>query len=255
MNIQSKTFLITGGGSGLGAATAQAIVNAGGNVVLADVNAAQGDTFGKQLGAKARFVKTDVTSESDVRAAIETAQSSFGGLSGAVNCAGVGAPAKVLGKDGPHPLDVFQRIININLIGTFNVIRLAAAAMAEQQPDAGGERGVIINTSSVAAYEGQIGQAAYSASKGGINAMTLPIARELARSGIRVVTIAPGLFDTPMMAGLPQATRESLGQQVPFPSRLGHPEEYAALAKHIIENIMLNGSVIRLDGAIRMAPK
>ncbi len=255
MNIQNKTFLITGGGSGLGAATAQAIVNAGGNVVLADVNAAQGETFAKQLGAKARFVKTDVTSESDVRAAIETAKTSFGGLSGAVNCAGVGAPAKVLGKEGPHPLDVFQRTININLIGTFNVIRLAAAAMAEQQPDAGGERGVIINTSSVAAYEGQIGQAAYAASKGGVNAMTLPIARELARSGIRVVTIAPGLFDTPMMAGLPEAARQSLGQQVPFPSRLGHPDEYAALAKHIIENIMLNGTVIRLDGAIRMAPK
>ena len=255
MNIQNKTFLITGGGSGLGAATAQAIVNAGGNVVLADVNATQGVAFAKQLGAKARFVKTDVTSESDVKAAIEVAKSSFGGLSGAVNCAGVGAPAKVLGKEGPHPLDVFQRIININLIGTFNVIRLTAAAMAEQQPDAGGERGVIINTSSVASYEGQIGQAAYSASKGGVNAMTLPIARELARSGIRVVTIAPGLFDTPMMAGLPEAARESLGQQVPFPSRLGHPDEYAALAKHIIENTMLNGSVLRLDGAIRMAPK
>ena len=255
MNIQNKTFLITGGGSGLGAATAQAIVNAGGNVVLADVNATQGVAFAKQLGAKARFVKTDVTSESDVKAAIEAAKTSFGGLSGAVNCAGVGAPAKVLGKEGPHPLDVFQRIININLIGTFNVIRLTAAAMAEQQPDAGGERGVIINTSSVASYEGQIGQAAYSASKGGVNAMTLPIARELARSGIRVVTIAPGLFDTPMMAGLPEAARESLGQQVPFPSRLGRPDEYAALAKHIIENTMLNGSVLRLDGAIRMAPK
>jgi NAD(P)-dependent dehydrogenase (short-subunit alcohol dehydrogenase family) len=255
MIIQNKTFLITGGGSGLGAATAQAIVNAGGNVVLADVNATQGEAFAKQLGAKARFVKTDVTSESDVKAAIEAAKSAFGGLNGVVNCAGVGAPAKVLGKDGPHPLDVFQRVIHINLIGTFNVIRLTAAAMAEQQPDAGGERGVIINTSSVASYEGQIGQAAYSASKGGVNAMTLPIARELARSGIRVVTIAPGLFDTPMMAGLPEAARESLGAQVPFPSRLGHPDEYAALAKHIIENTMLNGSVLRLDGAIRMAPK
>lgn len=255
MDIQNKTFLITGGGSGLGAATAAAIVSAGGNVVLADVNGTQGEAYAKQLGRKARFVKTDVTSEPDVKSAIAAAKSEFGGLSGAVNCAGVGAPAKVLGKDGPHPLDVFQRIININLIGTFNVIRLAAAAMAEQTPDAGGERGVIINTSSVASYEGQIGQAAYSASKGGINAMTLPIARELARSGIRVMTIAPGLFDTPMMAGLPEAARESLGQQVPFPSRLGHPEEYAALAKHIIENTMLNGSVIRLDGAIRMAPK
>ncbi len=255
MDIQNRTFLITGGGSGLGAATAQAIVNAGGNVMLADVNASQGEAFARQLGAKAGSVKTDVTNEGDVKAAIDAATTRFGGLSGAVNCAGVGAPAKVLGKEGPHPLDVFQRIININLIGTFNVIRLAAAAMVDQQPDAGGERGVIINTSSVAAYEGQIGQAAYSASKGGINAMTLPIARELARSGIRVVTIAPGLFDTPMMAGLPEAARQSLGQQVPFPSRLGHPHEYAALAKHIIENTMLNGCVLRLDGAIRMGPK
>ena len=255
MHIPNKTFVITGGGSGLGAATAQAIISGGGNVVLVDVNAAQGEAFAKQLGAQARFAKADVTSEADVKAAIATAISSFGSLNGAVNCAGVGAPSKVLGKEGPHPLDVFQRIININLIGTFNVIRLAAAAMATNTPDVGGERGVIINTSSVAAYEGQIGQAAYSASKGGVNAMTLPIARELARSGIRVVTIAPGLFDTPMVAGLPEAARESLGAQVPFPSRLGHPEEYAALAKHIIENTMLNGTVIRLDGAIRMAPK
>ena len=255
MKIQNKTFIITGGGSGLGAATAQVIVSAGGNVVLIDVNAAQGEAFAKQLGTQARFAKADVTNEADVNAAIALAVSSFGALNGAVNCAGVGAPAKVLGKDGPHALDVFQRIININLIGTFNVIRLTAAAMANNTPDEGGERGVIINTSSVAAYEGQIGQAAYSASKGGVNAMTLPIARELARSGIRVVTIAPGLFDTPMMAGLPEAARESLGAQVPFPSRLGHPDEYAALAKHILENIMLNGSVIRLDGAIRMTPK
>ncbi len=255
MKIQNKTFMITGGGSGLGAATAQVIVSGGGNVVLIDVNGPQGDAFAKQLGTQARFCKADVTSEADVNAAIAVALSSFGGLHGAVNCAGVGAPSKVLGKEGPHPLDVFQRIVNINLIGTFNVIRLTAVAMASNQPDEGGERGVIINTSSVAAYEGQIGQAAYSASKGGVNAMTLPIARELARSGIRVVTIAPGLFDTPMMKGLPDAARESLGQQVPFPSRLGHPDEYAALAKHIIENTMLNGSVLRLDGAIRMAPK
>lgn len=255
MKIQNKTFMITGGSSGLGAATAQVIVSGGGNVVLIDVNGPQGDAFAKQLGTQARFCKADVTSEADVNAAIAVALSSFGGLHGAVNCAGVGAPAKVLGKEGPHPLDVFQRIVNINLIGTFNVIRLTAVAMASNQPDEGGERGVIINTSSVAAYEGQIGQAAYSASKGGVNAMTLPIARELARSGIRVVTIAPGLFDTPMMKGLPDAARESLGQQVPFPSRLGHPDEYAALAKHIIENTMLNGSVLRLDGAIRMAPK
>jgi NAD(P)-dependent dehydrogenase (short-subunit alcohol dehydrogenase family) len=255
MQINNKVFLITGGGSGLGAATARVLVGAGGKVVLADVNAAQGEATASSLGAGARFAKTDVTSEADVKAAIEAAVKTFGGLHGAINCAGIGTPAKVIGKEGPHSLEAFARVININLIGTFNVIRLAAAAMAEQAPDENGERGVIVNTSSVASYEGQIGQAAYSASKGGINAMTLPIARELARSGIRVVTIAPGLFDTPMMAGLPEAARVSLGQQVPFPSRLGHPEEYAALAKHVVENIMINGAVLRLDGAIRMAPK
>lgn len=255
MQINNKVFLITGGSSGLGAATARAIVGAGGKVVIADVNVALGEAFAKELGSVARFAKTDVTSEADVKAAIEVAIKSLGGLNGAVNCAGVGTPQKVVGKEGPHNLDAFSRVIQINLIGTFNVIRLVAATMAELPADTSGERGVIINTSSVAAFEGQIGQAAYSASKGGVNSMTLPIARELARSGIRVVTIAPGLFDTPMMAGLPEAARASLGQQVPFPSRLGHPEEYAALAKHIIENSMLNGSVLRLDGAIRMAPK
>jgi NAD(P)-dependent dehydrogenase (short-subunit alcohol dehydrogenase family) len=255
MQISKRTFLITGGGSGLGAATARTLVASGGNVLLADVNAAQGEAFAKELSAQAKFVKTDVTSETEVKAAVGVAVKTFGALHGAINCAGVGTPAKVLGKEGPHSLELFARVININLIGTFNVIRLAAAAIAEQPADEGGERGVIINTSSVASYEGQIGQAAYAASKGGVNALTLPIARELARSGIRVVTIAPGLFDTPMMAGLPEAARASLGQQVPFPSRLGKPEEYAALAKHIIENVMLNGAVLRLDGAIRMAPK
>jgi NAD(P)-dependent dehydrogenase (short-subunit alcohol dehydrogenase family) len=255
MQIASKTFLITGGGSGLGAATARLLAAADGNVVLADVNAAQGEATAGELGAKARFAKTDVTNENDVKAAIDIAVKNFGGLHGAINCAGIGTPAKVLGKEGPHSLETFSRVIEVNLIGTFNVIRLAAAVMAEQPAGEGGERGVIINTSSVASFEGQIGQAAYSASKGGVNAMTLPIARELARSGIRVVTIAPGLFDTPMMAGLPEAARASLGQQVPFPSRLGKPEEYAALAKHIVENTMLNGAVLRLDGAIRMAPK
>ena len=255
MKIQNKTFIITGGGSGLGAATAQVIVSAGGNVVLIDVNAAQGEAFAKQLGTQARFAKADVTNEADVNAAIALAVSSFGALNGAVNCAGVGAPAKVLGKDGPHALDVFQRIININLIGTFNVIRLTAAAMANNTPDEGGERGVIINTSSVAAYEGQIGQAAYSASKGGVNAMTLPIARELARSGIRVVTIAPGLFDTPMLGALPEEKRAALASDVVFPKRLGNPDEYGALVAAIVENGYLNGETIRLDGSLRMPPK
>jgi len=255
MKLQDQTFLITGGGSGLGAATARLFCAAGANVVLADVNAQQGEALAAELGAKARFVRTDVTSESDVQAAVAAATGAFGGLQGAVNCAGIGTPEKVLGKNGPHSLANFTRVIQINLIGTFNVIRLAAAAMAEGKPNAAGERGVIVNTSSVASMDGQIGQAAYASSKAAVNGLTLPIARELARHGIRVVTIAPGLFDTPMMAGLPEAARESLAQQVPFPSRLGRPDEYAALARHIVENEMLNGEVIRLDGAIRMAPK
>jgi NAD(P)-dependent dehydrogenase (short-subunit alcohol dehydrogenase family) len=208
------------------------------------------------LGACARFVQTDVTSEADVQAAIATASSAFGGLHGAISCAGIAAVEKTYGKRGVHALDLFQRVISINLVGTFNVIRLAAAAMSQNAPEGeDGERGVIINTASVAAFDGQIGQAAYAASKGGIVGMTLPIARDLAPLGIRVVTIAPGIFETPLMAGLPEAARISLGQQVPFPSRLGRPEEYAALAAHIIENRMLNGEVIRLDGAIRMGPK
>jgi NAD(P)-dependent dehydrogenase (short-subunit alcohol dehydrogenase family) len=255
MKLQDSTFLITGGGSGLGAATARLFASHGANVVLADVNAQQGEALAGELGARARFCRTDVTSETDVQAAVAAATAAFGALHGAVNCAGVGVPEKVLGKNGPHNLASFTKVVQINLIGTFNVIRLAAAAMAEGAPNGAGERGVIINTSSVASQDGQIGQAAYSASKAGINGMTLPIAREFARYGIRVVTIAPGLFDTPMMAGLPEAARESLAQQVPFPSRLGRPDEYAALARHIVENEMLNGEVIRLDGAIRMAPK
>ncbi len=255
MRIENSTFLITGGGSGLGAATATLIVEAGGNVVIADVNAEQGEKFARQLGDHARFSRTDVTDEASVRAAIDAAREAFGGLHGAVNCAGIGTAMRVVGKDGPHNLEVFSRVIQVNLIGTFNVIRLAAAAMSQGEPLAEGERGVIVNTASVAAFEGQIGQAAYSASKGGVVGMTLPIARELARFGIRVVTIAPGLFDTPMMAGLPEEARASLGQQVPFPPRLGRPAEFAALVRHIVENPMLNGSTIRLDGAIRMAPK
>ena len=255
MRLQNQTVLVTGGASGLGGATAEMIVAAGGRVIVADVNDAAGTTAVARLGASGRFVKTDVTSEQDVQNAIATGTKEFGGLNGVVNAAGIGPAARVVGRDGPMPLDQFAHVIQVNLIGTFNVIRLAAASMQNNQPGAAGERGVIVNTASVAAYDGQIGQAAYSASKGGIVSMTLPIARELARFGIRVMTIAPGIFDTPMLAVMPEAIRESLGQQVPFPSRLGRPSEYAALVRHIFENEMLNGEVIRLDGAIRMAPK
>jgi NAD(P)-dependent dehydrogenase (short-subunit alcohol dehydrogenase family) len=255
MQIEGSTFLISGGGSGLGAATAQRLVAAGGNVVILDINPAAGEATAAALGECARFVLADVTSEGAVQAAVETARSTFGGLQGAISCAGIAAVEKTYGKRGVHSLDLFERVIRINLLGAFNVIRLAAAAMAHNEPQEDGERGVLINTASVAAFDGQIGQAAYAASKGGIVGMTLPIARDLASLGIRVVTIAPGIFETPLMAGLPEAARISLGQQVPFPSRLGRPEEYAALAAHIIENRMINGEVIRLDGAIRMGPK
>jgi NAD(P)-dependent dehydrogenase (short-subunit alcohol dehydrogenase family) len=255
MRIPGHTFLVTGGASGLGGATARGLHAAGANVVILDVNAAAGETLARELGPRARFAKTDVTSEADVEAAVTLAREAFGGVHGAVNAAGVGTAAKVLGKSGPHALDLFERTIRVNLVGTFNVIRLTAAAMAGQEPTETGERGVIVNTASIAAYDGQIGQAAYAASKGGIVGLTLPIARELAAHGIRVVTIAPGIFDTPLLAGLPEAARVSLGQQVPFPSRLGRPDEYAALVRHVVENEMLNGEVIRLDGALRMAPK
>jgi NAD(P)-dependent dehydrogenase (short-subunit alcohol dehydrogenase family) len=255
MDIQNRTFLVTGGGSGLGAATARMFAAAGANVLLADVNRVAGEATAAELGARARFAPADVADEASVQAAVRAAVEGFGGLHGAVNCAGIAIAERTLGKSGPHPLEAFTRVITVNLIGTFNVIRLAAAAMAENEPAAGGERGVIVNTASVAAFDGQIGQAAYSASKGGVVAMTLPIARDLARAGIRVMTIAPGIFETPMLAGLPEAARQSLGQQVPFPPRLGRPEEYAALVRQIVENQMLNGEVIRLDGAIRMAPK
>jgi len=254
MEIKNSTFIVTGGASGLGAATARALAAAGGNVVIADVNADAGNALAKELD-RARFIKTDVTAESDGQAAVALALKEFGGLQGLVNCAGIGVAEKTLGREGPHALASFIRVISINLTGTFNMIRLAADAMSKGQPNAGGERGVIINTASVAAYDGQIGQAAYSASKGGIVGMTLPIARDLARSGIRVMTIAPGIFLTPMLLGLPKEAQDSLGKMVPFPPRLGQPSEYAALARHIIENEMLNGEVIRLDGAIRMAPK
>lgn len=255
MKVQQKTFLITGGSSGLGAACAKRLVEAGANVVIADLNVEAGQALSTELGETAVFVQTDVVSEGDVETAVSTATERFGGLHGAINCAGILIAARVLGRKGIFPLDQFAKVIQVNLVGSFNVIRLAAAAMAAGEPDETGERGVIINTASVAAYDGQIGQAAYSASKGGIVGMTLPIARELASQGIRVVTIAPGIFETPMLAGLPEKARISLGQQVPFPSRLGQPAEYAALAQHIIENQMLNGEVIRLDGAIRMAAK
>ena len=255
MNISGSTFLVSGGSSGLGAACVRRFVAAGGNVVIGDLNAAAGEQLAAELGESVRFVQMDVTDETMVETAVSTAYSEFGQLNGVVNCAGIAIAEKVVGRKGIHSLETFTKTIQINLIGTFNVIRLAAAKMVEAEPNEAGERGVIINTASVAAYDGQMGQAAYAASKGGIVGMTLPIARDLARSGIRVMTIAPGIFETPMLAGLPENARISLGEQVPFPSRLGKPEEYAALAQHIIENVMLNGEVIRLDGAIRMAPR
>jgi NAD(P)-dependent dehydrogenase (short-subunit alcohol dehydrogenase family) len=255
MQVADHTFLVSGGSSGLGAACVRTLASAGGRVLIADVNQAGGESLAGELGGRARFVRTDVTDEVSVQNAVATALSAFGGLHGAVLCAGIGLAERLLGKTGPHSLAAFTKVINVNLIGTFNVIRLAAAAMSQGAPTAGGERGVIVTTASVAAFDGQIGQVAYSASKGGVVAMTLPIARELARFGIRVMTIAPGIFDTPLLAGLPEPARQSLAQQVPFPPRLGRPDEYAALVRHIIENEMLNGEVIRLDGAMRMAAK
>ena len=258
MKLEDKGVLVTGGASGLGAACVRLLSQAGAKVVIADLNSDAGIALATEhshTGESTLFVKTNVTEEESTRAAVRTAVESFGGLHILINCAGIGIAERVLGKSGPASLESFTRVIQVNLIGTFNAIRLAAAEMAENAPNEEGERGVIINTASVAAFEGQIGQAAYSASKGGIVGMTLPIARELARYGIRVMTIAPGLFDTPLLAGLPEPARVSLGQQVPFPPRLGRPSEYAALAKHIIENEMLNGEVIRLDGAIRMQPR
>ena len=255
MEIKDKVFLVTGAGSGLGAATARNLIDGGAKVVLADVNCEAGEALAAELGANARFVETDVTGEASAVNAINTAISAFGGLQGLVNCAGVGPAEKVVGREGPHRLESFVRTININLVGTFNMIRLAAEAMMKGAPDGGGERGVIVNTASVAAFEGQLGQAAYAASKGGIVAMTLPVARELARSGIRCLTIAPGIFETPMLLSMPQEVQDSLGKMVPFPSRLGKPAEFAALVRHIAENAYLNGEVIRLDGAIRMGAK
>ena len=252
MQIADKVALVTGGASGLGAACVRTLTQAGAKVAIVDLNEAAGEALAKELGQATLFAKTNVTDENDVQAALKATVDTFGGLQIVINCAGIGVAERVLTKSGPSSLASFSTVIQINLIGTYNVIRLASAVLAENQPDAEGERGVIINTASVAAFDGQIGQAAYSASKGGIVGMTLPIARELARFGIRVMTIAPGIFDTPLLANLPEAARISLGQQVPFPPRLGRPDEYAALAKHIIENTMLNGETIRLDGAIRM---
>ena len=252
MELPRKTILVTGGASGLGAACVRLLTQAGAQVTILDLNAEAGEALATELGDTTRFIKTNVADEVDVQNAIKGTLDAFGAIHGAISCAGIAPAEKVVGKRGVHSLATFTKVLNINLIGTFNVIRLAAEAMIENQPSPSGERGVIINTASVAAFDGQIGQAAYSASKGGIVAMTLPIARELARFGIRVMTIAPGIFDTPLMASMPESVRDALAQQVPFPPRLGRPEEYAALAKHIMENEMLNGEVVRLDGAIRM---
>ncbi|MBU6381273.1 MAG: 3-hydroxyacyl-CoA dehydrogenase [Betaproteobacteria bacterium] len=254
MQIKGQVALITGGASGLGGASARMWVEQGGSVLIADVNASLGAAFASSLGPHAAFIACDVTSETEGSAAVEAAKA-MGNLACLINCAGIGKAIKTVGKDGPHPLDQFTRVIGVNLIGSFNMLRLAAAAMVNNPANSDGERGVIINTASVAAYDGQIGQAAYAASKGGIVGMTLPIARDLAREGIRVVTIAPGLFETPLLAALPEEAKASLGRQVPFPPRLGRPEEFAQMARQIVENCMLNGETIRLDGAIRMAPR
>ena len=255
MELRGSAFIVTGGASGLGAATARMIASNGGRTVIADLDEDRGRALAGELGAGAKFVRTDVTDEASGKAAVAEGLDAFGGVHGLVNCAGIVHGEKVVGKDGVHALASFARAVNINLVSTFNLIRLAADAMAKNTPNAGGERGVIVNTASVAAFDGQIGQAAYSASKAGIVGMTLPIARELARFGIRVMAIAPGIFETPMLASLAPDVQEALGRMVPFPARLGRPEEFASLVREIIGNPMLNGEVIRLDGAIRMAPR
>lgn len=252
MDIQGNVFIVTGGASGLGAGTARMLAEAGGKVVIADLNDAAGNALAKELGGQ--FVRCDVSSEADGQAVVDAAQK-LGRLAGLVNCAGIAVASKTVGKNGPHPLDAFEKTIRVNLIGTFNMIRLAAAAMVQNTPDAEGERGVIVNTASVAAFDGQIGQAAYAASKGGVVGMTLAIARDLARDGVRCMTIAPGIFETPMLLGMPQEVQDALGKMVPFPPRLGRPTEYAKLVQAIVGNTMMNGEVIRLDGAIRMQPK
>lgn len=255
MEISGTTAFVTGGVSGLGEATTRLLHSLGANVVMMDLNEDRGRSLCDELGERVEFVKGDVTETQDVQRAIRTAVERFKAIHVAVNCAGIGTPAKVVGKEGPHDLCHFQRIMMVNLVGTFDVLRWAAYYMTSNEPNSEGERGVIVNTSSIAAFEGQIGQVAYSASKAGIVGLTLPAARELARFGIRVVTIAPGTFDTPLLGALPEQVRTSLGQQIPFPSRLGRPSEFAMLVRHIIENPMLNGETIRLDGALRMPPK
>ncbi len=251
MELNGRTFIVTGGASGLGAACVAEFARAGANVVICDVS----ERGAALAGDRVRFALTDVTDEAQVRAAVRMARDEFGALHGLVNCAGVATAERAIGREGPQPLERFAGVVEVNLIGTFNVIRLAAAEMLEREVGAGEDRGVIVCTASVAAYDGQIGQAAYAASKGGVVALVLPLAREFAQHQIRVIGIAPGIFDTPMLAGLPEAARESLGRQTPFPARLGRPQEYAALARHVVENQMLNGEVIRLDGAIRLAPR
>jgi NAD(P)-dependent dehydrogenase (short-subunit alcohol dehydrogenase family) len=255
MKLNQVRAVITGGASGLGNAVAQKLVAAGAQVTLLDVNEEAGRAAASALGAAAHFQKVDVSNEATVNAAVAKAQADMGGLNLAVNCAGIGAPRRLINKEGPMPGDLFRKIIEVNLVGTLLVSKAAAAAMQGNTPNEEGERGVIVMTASVAAFDGQIGQVAYSASKGGVVGMTLPMARDLSASGVRVVTIAPGIFKTPMMAALPQEAQDSLGRQVPFPPRLGRPDEYAAMVAHICENTMLNGETIRLDGAIRMAPK
>jgi NAD(P)-dependent dehydrogenase (short-subunit alcohol dehydrogenase family) len=255
VNPQGKTALVTGGASGLGLATVKALLDAGGRAVIVDLPQSDGETVAKELGVSARFAPADVTNSEEVQAAVDLAANDFGGLHVVVNCAGVGFPGRVLTREGaPNDLERFEFVVRVNLIGTFNVIRLAAAQIASQEPD-GEERGVIVNTASIAAFDGQIGQAAYSASKGGIVGMTLPIARDLAKLLIRCVSIAPGTFDTPMLAGLPEEARAKLAEGIPHPHRLGNPKEFGALVRHVVENPMLNGEVIRLDGALRMPPR
>jgi 3-hydroxyacyl-CoA dehydrogenase/3-hydroxy-2-methylbutyryl-CoA dehydrogenase len=255
MRIDGAGALIAGGASGLGEATARALHEAGARVVIADLNAEKGEALAAELGTQARFVEVNVTEPDQVEAAVDAAAEAEGGLRISVCCAGIGWAQRTTGKQGPHDLEIFHNVIKVNLIGTFNVLRLAATAMNDNEPGEGGERGVCVNTSSIAAFDGQIGQVAYAASKGGIVSLTLPAARDLASRGIRVVTIAPGTFDTPLLAALPQESRDQLGAQIPFPSRLGQPAEFAALARHIVENPMLNGETIRLDGALRMPPR
>jgi NAD(P)-dependent dehydrogenase (short-subunit alcohol dehydrogenase family) len=255
MNLKDSVALVTGGGSGLGEATAREFHAAGARTAILDLPASPGQKVAESLGERAMFVAADVVSDKEVSAAVTKVAAKFGAIHVLVNCAGIGRAMRTLTKQGPHSLELFQKVIAVNLIGTFNSIRLTAAAMAGNEPNAGGERGVIVSTASVAAFDGQIGQVAYSASKGGVVAMTLPIARDLASLGIRICTIAPGTFETPMLAGLPDPARKALEAQIPFPSRLGRPDEYAALARHIVENAMLNGETIRLDGALRMPPR